>query len=73
MVASAVELTQSYLSDAGVTLDYQPANAPVWVRGGEVRLGQVFVNLITSAVDAMSSSDTKRLSITIDPADPVRV
>ncbi len=73
VVASAVELTQSYLRDAGVTLDYQPANAPVWVRGGEVRLGQVFVNLITNAVDAMSSSDTKRLSITIDPADPVRV
>ena len=73
VVASALELTQTYVRDAGVALEYGPANAPVWVRGGEVRLGQVFVNLITNAVDAMGGSDCKRLTITVDPADPVRV
>ena len=73
VVASALELTQTYVRDAGVTLEYGPANAPVWVRGGEVRLGQVFVNLITNAVDAMGGSDCKRLTLTVDTADPVRV
>ncbi len=73
VVACALELTQTYVRDAGVALEYGPANAPVWVRGGEVRLGQVFVNLITNAVDAMGGSECKRLTITVDPADPVRV
>ncbi len=52
----AIELTETYLARGGCALDYR-APDPVWVRGGEVRLGQVFVNLITNAVDAMAGRE----------------
>jgi two-component system C4-dicarboxylate transport sensor histidine kinase DctB len=35
------------------------------VRGGEVRLGQVFLNLITNACDAMTGLEDRRLTISI--------
>ncbi|MDJ0822777.1 MAG: ATP-binding protein [Paracoccaceae bacterium] len=50
---SAVEITEARLQASAVVLDWQRPAAPVWVKGGEVRLGQVFVNLITNAADAM--------------------
>ncbi len=72
-VATAVELTDGYLRDAGVTLDYDAPPGPIWVRGGEVRLGQVFVNLITNAADAMTGGTTRVLRIEIDSLDSVAV
>ncbi|MEC3862290.1 ATP-binding protein [Mesobacterium sp. TK19101] len=62
---SALELTEARLQQAEVTVHYDRPAGPFWVRGGEVRLGQVFVNLISNAADAMSGSDTKRLEIAV--------
>lgn len=73
VLQSAIDLTQAHVGDAGVTLDYVPMAGPLWVRGGEVRLGQVFVNLITNAVDAMSTSEVRRLHITVTADDVVTV
>ena len=64
VLASAIELTMPRIRQAEVTLDYAPPDAPLWARGGEVRLGQVFVNLISNAVDAMATQDVRRLIIT---------
>ncbi len=73
VIASAVELTEGYLRDADVTLVYRDPQGPVWVRGGEVRLAQVFVNLISNAADAMTGGKIRRLTIDIDQADGVSV
>jgi len=73
VIQSALDLTQGHVEDAGVRLDYEPPDKPLMVRGGEVRLGQVFVNLITNAVDAMAESDAKVLSISIDDQDALTV
>lgn len=62
---SAVELTESAIQTGGVTLIYDSVAGPIWVRGGEVRLSQVFVNLITNATEAMESSAQKVLRIEI--------
>ena len=70
---SALELTRAHVQDAGVELVHAPLEAPTWVRGGEVRLGQVFVNLITNAVDAMADAPEKRLEILVLEADEVTV
>jgi two-component system, NtrC family, C4-dicarboxylate transport sensor histidine kinase DctB len=73
-IATAIELTQTRLDRDGVTLDWVPPRAPVWVRGGEVRLGQVFVNLINNASDAMAGQDGKCVAITLRVSgDRVRV
>jgi two-component system C4-dicarboxylate transport sensor histidine kinase DctB len=65
IVASAIELTRGVVAQGQVTLAYTPPSKPIWVRGGEVRLSQVFVNLITNAVDAMAQSEHRVLAIDI--------
>ncbi len=73
-IATAIELTQARLDRDGVALNWAPAPAPVWVRGGEVRLGQVFVNLINNAADAMAGQTDGRIDISLHlDADRVRV
>ncbi|MBU2982583.1 sensor histidine kinase [Lentibacter algarum] len=55
VLKTACELTGARLKADGVTLDWPVPNAPVYVLGGEVRLEQVFVNLINNAADAMGA------------------
>lgn len=73
VLASALELTQTRRDAMGVTLNYAPPQTPLWVRGGEVRLGQVFVNLLTNALDAMEHAQPRSLGITITQNGPVTV
>ena len=71
VVQSALEMTGDRLVKDGIEVDWHPPAHPVPVRGGEVRLGQVVLNLITNAADAMSDSDARRLSITLTDGAPV--
>jgi two-component system C4-dicarboxylate transport sensor histidine kinase DctB len=71
VVQSALEMTGERLVKDGIEVDWQPPAHPVPVRGGEVRLGQVVLNLITNAADAMSDRDARRLSITLTDGTPV--
>ncbi|MDK3072030.1 ATP-binding protein [Sedimentitalea sp. JM2-8] len=70
---SAVELTETRMRREGVTVDFEAPEHPVWVRGGEVRLGQVFVNLLSNAADAMDGQDSKRILVKIQVTGPVLV
>ncbi|MFP7673271.1 ATP-binding protein [Marivita sp. S0852] len=65
VIQSAVELTETRLQAADVTLGWVPPPTPIWVRGGEVRLTQVFVNLISNASDAMIGRKQRQLNIQI--------
>ncbi|SFO20662.1 two-component system, NtrC family, C4-dicarboxylate transport sensor histidine kinase DctB [Roseovarius lutimaris] len=73
VIESALEMTGARLRSADIEVVWQAPAAPVWVRGGEVRLGQVLINLITNAADAMTDSDLKRLEITLKDGAPVTV
>lgn len=68
VLQSAVELTDARLKQDGVMLDWDHAatTGPVYARGGEVRLTQVFVNLINNAADAMLDQDHRYIRIVID-------
>lgn len=70
---AVIELSGPRLRQDGVALQYERPKAPIWVHGGEVRLGQVFVNLISNAADAMVASPQKVLSINISQADSLDV
>ncbi|WP_417263656.1 sensor histidine kinase [Celeribacter sp.] len=77
VIEAALEMTQAKISNAGVTLDWTPG-AQIWVRGGEVRLQQVVMNLLSNAVDAMKTSseteeEDKRIEIRLTPGDPTRL
>lgn len=65
VVLAALELTERRLKDSGVTLDWTPSEPPIWVRGGEVRLQQVVLNLISNAIDAMEGQDDMRIEIEV--------
>lgn len=65
VLRSALDLTETRLRESDVTIVYDPPESPIWGRGGEVRLGQVFVNLITNAADAMQHGPERILRITI--------
>jgi two-component system C4-dicarboxylate transport sensor histidine kinase DctB len=73
VIQQAVDLTETRLRDDGIRLDWNAPDAPVFVRGGEVRLSQVFVNLITNAADAMQGVPSPRLRIDVSDQGKVRV
>ncbi len=73
VIDTAVELTGARLRADGVILLWHRAQTPVYVRGGEVRLGQVFVNLINNAADAMSGQNDKQITIRLNRTDRIAV
>ena len=66
-VLLAVETIMSpELKNNNATLAFSSGTKPVLVRGGLVRLQQVFVNLINNALNAMSDQDAPHIEVTID-------
>ncbi|MDV7142741.1 ATP-binding protein [Tropicimonas sp. TH_r6] len=68
---AVLELSEGRIKREGVELVWQVPEAPVPVRGGEVRLQQVVMNLVSNALDAMEGRDTRRLTIALEPGEPV--
>ena len=74
VITTAVELTEARLRAEGIALHWQPGQQPVYALGGEVRLGQVFVNLINNAADAMAGQDSeKRIEIAVNAGQKLTV
>ncbi|MGK7752506.1 MULTISPECIES: sensor histidine kinase [unclassified Roseovarius] len=67
VIDTAVELTEQRLDHEGVALSWHRPEFPVHVRAGEVRLGQVFVNLINNAIDAMAGQSDKHIEVSLVP------
>ncbi len=63
---TAVELTEARLKTDGVALIWRPPHDPVFAWGGEVRLVQVFVNLINNAADAMAEQINRQITILLN-------
>lgn len=66
VVDAAIEMGTSKISHAGVSLDWTAPSGAIMVRGGEVRLQQVVLNLISNAVDAMEDSGDRHIEITLE-------
>lgn len=58
VVTAALEIIEARARDGGVAIIWQPPEVPLIVRGGEVRLQQVVLNLVSNAMDAMEGQDT---------------
>ncbi len=65
VVEAVLEISAARLTHAGVAVDWAPPRRPVIVRGGEVRLQQVVLNLVSNAIDAMEGAADPRIAITI--------
>lgn len=66
VVETAIDLTAARLRRDDVALDWCAPTAPIHAWGGEVRLSQVFVNLINNAADAMLDQPDRRIRIHIE-------
>jgi two-component system C4-dicarboxylate transport sensor histidine kinase DctB len=73
VIASVLDLTLARRTAMDVALQYAPPQTPIWVSGGEVRLAQVFVNLVTNALDAMTDADARILKIDIEQKSGITV
>ncbi|MDX2287788.1 MAG: ATP-binding protein [Hyphomicrobiaceae bacterium] len=65
-VSAALGLIERRIAADGVTVDVRLPPEPIVVIAGDVRLQQVFVNLITNALDAMQGAPERRLDIAAD-------
>lgn len=70
VVDVVLEMASARLTQSTVTVIWDRPSGPVMVRGGEVRLQQVILNLVTNAVDAMEGADEKRLEIGVSAEGP---
>lgn len=71
IVRAAIELAIPHLERHQVELVIELPETPMWIQGGEVRLQQVVLNLVTNAVDAMATSKVRKLRISIEAGPPV--
>jgi two-component system C4-dicarboxylate transport sensor histidine kinase DctB len=63
VVRAALELTETRLRSSEIQVNWSAPERPTLVRGGEVRLQQVLVNLLTNAADAMPEGGTVTVRI----------
>ncbi|GAA6209802.1 sensor histidine kinase [Cognatishimia sp. WU-CL00825] len=68
VIDAVFELLQPRLHAEQVIVNRTQPDTPIWVRGGDVRLQQVVMNLVSNAADAMAESDEKQLDIIVQPA-----
>lgn len=64
-VRAALDIAAPDIAQADVALDLALPETAIFVQAGRVRLEQVVLNLLTNALDAMSTSSTKRLQISL--------
>ena len=70
VVGSALEMCEARLAKDGIAVDWAAPGGPVWAMGGEVRLAQVLVNLVTNAADAMVGREDARLGVAVEGTGP---
>ncbi len=67
VISHAIEFQQERLARDDIEVEWAVPRDPIWVRAGEVRLGQVMINLISNAADAMSVCPERRITVAICP------
>ncbi len=60
VISGVLEIVDARAKGEGVEIAWQPPTQKLVVRGGEVRLQQVVLNLVSNAMDAMAMQETPR-------------
>ncbi len=67
VINEAVKLVSIRARNEGVTIKADIGTTPAPVMGGDVRLQQVLINLMSNAMDAMQGQESKTIEIMLDP------
>ena len=73
VLEDAIELMGTRLRATNADIAYDPPSEPVWVNGGRNRLQQVFVNLLSNALDAMKDEETAQIDVKIANFSKTRI
>jgi two-component system C4-dicarboxylate transport sensor histidine kinase DctB len=73
VLSSSLEMVADRAQAMQVEIVTTLPEVPVWVRGGEVRLGQVFVNLFTNALDAMEGVERRQLFLDMTAGERITI
>lgn len=73
VIDAVIEISGPRARQSDVVLDWTPPKLPILVRGGDIRLQQVLMNLVGNAIDAMEQAPQKRVAIAVAVTDRVRV
>ena len=74
VIEESINLASVRCERENVIINWDNETSPVFVMGGQVRLQQVVINLITNAIDAMSGQNEKNIDIDlIQTADDMRL
>ncbi|WP_420405687.1 sensor histidine kinase [Nisaea sp.] len=65
-VEHALDLTRPSLEKSGIAISWTAPASPVWVLGGEIRLQQVMVNILSNAQDALSEAERKCIAVEME-------
>ncbi|SDE95455.1 two-component system, NtrC family, C4-dicarboxylate transport sensor histidine kinase DctB [Salipiger thiooxidans] len=69
VVEGALEVLARRIEATGTEIDWRRPERATVVMAGDVRLGQVVVNLLSNAMDAMADSASRRIEIRVAPDD----
>ena len=72
-IEESIALLQSRIDADGVEIDIRATGSDVEVIAGTVRLQQVFLNLLSNAIDALQDRSEKLIVIDVEPEDPMVV
>ena len=73
VINSALKLVEDRIEKTQTELKLHLPNTPAFVKAGEVRLGQVVLNLISNALDAMEGSPSSHLTIRVTNESKVKI
>lgn len=74
VISESINLATVRCEQENVTIVRQGTKNPVFVMGGQVRLQQVVINLITNAMDAMATQPAKTMTVNLKrSSDEVRL
>ena len=65
IVEDALAVMKPQIASVNAAIHFEHTEDPVMVRGGQIRLQQVIVNLISNALDAMSNQQKPKIDIMI--------
>ncbi|MBL4690175.1 MAG: HAMP domain-containing protein [Rhodospirillales bacterium] len=66
VITNALSFFDSRIRTGGVTVNRHRANGAVVVRGDEIRLEQVLINLFSNALDAMEETEPRTLDVIVE-------
>ena len=66
VLAAVDTIVGAHLRERSASLELTIPDEPLYVRGGVVRLQQVFVNLVTNALDAMKDMDRPHIDLSVE-------